>query len=720
LIVLAVAAVAVVTAPSVSQGRYAQLCDAILRNDRAALTAILARDFRSVDASGKVYARATFVSDLTDAGPIAFKRCAYDVISRHAVKDGERDRAILTYKGTYTAQGSAQPFTALAETENSWVWRAGRWQLRTQQTFRLKQWVGGVSLPTETYVPPLSPAERAAVIADVRTYARPLRSAYPGTGDADLAPVLRAAGDARVVAMGEGSHGTSEFFALKDRVFRYLVERGGVTVFAQETNWSDGANIEQYLQTGKGNLRDLLAATFAVWNNQETFDLLQWMRAYDVAHPHALHFFGIDMQFPKEAAERVVEFYKKYEPENAKRVAEDEACVEVPFMTLYKTAGAAAKCVAPTHEAFQTIASDARLEQTAGHDAYLDAYHAAEVAQEAPRMWAAQGLPRQAGERDAAMAHNVEWMLGSLYPRARVFLWAHNAHVGVGVESWKSMGTYLRKSLGSNYFAIGQTFDHGDLSIQRSSAYVPSSIGNGSEVIFRQAGISPFFLNFADLPPESAISKWLAEPRGIREIGAVWKASDVPDDEPAFRLPIAFDAITFVDAAHAAHSFDLEVHRSVAFPGTASGWASTVRWTFRTFAADDANGGAQILPDGKPALYLAATPAESNLSAWIDTHVAAAAYRGKTIRLRGMLATSSVTIGSSMSVGAYGSEIGKPLTAVARDPAPAMTGTNPWTPVDITFAVPQNAETIDVQFLLKGAGTAWVSDLSLSNAVGTK
>ncbi len=718
-----VLAAALVAPPAVKQERYSELCAATVAGDRPALKAVLAPDFESTDASGNVEGRAAYISDMADAGPVSMKRCSYSVTSRQKSGDDERDRTIWRLDGTFKDGNVVQPFTAIAQTEERWIRQDGRWLLRSQVSFTLKQWVAGKVLPTQTYVPPPTPAQRAAIVADLRAYGHPLRTAYPGGKDGDVAPILRAAGSARVIAMGEGTHGTSEFFALKDRVFRYAVEHGGVTVFAQETNWSDGENIEQYLQTGKGNLRDLLGATFAVWDNRETLALLEWMRAYNVTHPHALHFFGIDMQSPKDAADLVTAFYKQYDPANAARVAGAEGCIAAPFTTFYKSPSIAAKCVAPTHMVFQTLAGDAaRLERAAGQTAYLNAYHAADVAQQAAAMWGQPALVKQTAARDEAMARNVEWMLSTRYPRARAFLWAHNGHVGVGAEPWTSMGTYLRAALRSNYFVIGQTFDHGDVSLQTNPpAYVKPGRGNASEVVLRQAGVSPFFLNFADVPPRSALAQWLAQPHGIREIGAVWKASDLENaGEWEVRLPRAYDAITFVTDAHAAHSFDLAVHREVAFPSAASGWASTVPWTFRSYVADHANGGAQVLANGKPALYLAATPDESHLAAWLETRIDATAYRGKSVRLRGMLATNGVTTGSSMSIGAYGKETQSPLTTVARGPAPALVGTNAWTPVDVTFDVPKDAQTIDIQFLLNGSGTAWLSDLSLSNEVSAK
>ncbi|MFI5531790.1 erythromycin esterase family protein [Kitasatospora sp. NPDC051853] len=61
--------------------------------------------------------------------------------------------------------------------------------------------------------------------------AQPLRTTDPTGGTADLRPFGRMVGDARVVALGEASHSSHEFFTLKHRVLRYLVEEKGFRAF---------------------------------------------------------------------------------------------------------------------------------------------------------------------------------------------------------------------------------------------------------------------------------------------------------------------------------------------------------------------------------------------------------------------------------------------------------------------------------------------------------
>jgi erythromycin esterase-like protein len=135
-----------------------------------------------------------------------------------------------------------------------------------------------------------------AVRSQLSSLAWPIRNATPDGNLDDLEPLGEAIKDARIVGMGEATHGTSEFFSIKDRILRYLVERKGFSVLAMEMPPKDGIAIDDYVSGGKGNVRDLLANTFPVWDNQEVADLIEWMRSYNAAAgSHSkLHFVGID------------------------------------------------------------------------------------------------------------------------------------------------------------------------------------------------------------------------------------------------------------------------------------------------------------------------------------------------------------------------------------------------------------------------------------------
>ncbi|MFC7966672.1 erythromycin esterase family protein [Streptomyces cinereoruber] len=132
--------------------------------------------------------------------------------------------------------------------------------------------------------------------------ARPLRTTEPHDGLADLRPFGRMVGDAPVVGLGEATHSSHEFFTVKQRVLRHLVEEKGFRAFALEAPWSTRLRLDACLLRGEGDLKRItdeeFRGTCRWWNNAEYRDLLQWIRAYNVEHPeNPVRFIGDDNGF---------------------------------------------------------------------------------------------------------------------------------------------------------------------------------------------------------------------------------------------------------------------------------------------------------------------------------------------------------------------------------------------------------------------------------------
>jgi erythromycin esterase len=394
-------------------------------------------------------------------------------------------------------------------------------------------------------------SESGSLVEELRHYANPLASAYPHDTEADLAPVLRAIGSAKIIAMGEATHGTGDFFAMKGRVFRYLAEHDGVRVMAMEANWADGLAIDDYLQTGNGNLRNILRQT---WNYQEVLELLQWMRQYNEVHPHALHFVGMDMQQPDTFIPYILSFYRAVDPNKVDAITQELTCINKPTMALFsKGLSNANQCIDNTRAVVQQLIDAGPGQGTENRGAYLTAFHAAELTEEAAIEYSKSDIEEKAAARDLAMAHNVEWLSATVYPSSKLFIWAHNDHVAVGLEGWPSMGTVLREAYGADYFVIGQTFDHGMVAqAQMPAADISPAAPGTSEAIFREAGLPIFFLNFRTGPRNAALGRWLALPQLIRSLGGAPITATDAQTEMETVLSRAFDALIFVYEARPA------------------------------------------------------------------------------------------------------------------------------------------------------------------------
>lgn len=112
---------------------------------------------------------------------------------------------------------------------------------------------------------------------------------------AQLKPLLNDLGKARIVGLGEGTHGTSEFQTLRTWISRYLCEERGFSVICLENSYGCCAELNEYLQTGEGDLDTLMRGQLlGMWQNQEIKEWLQWIRQYNQTHASKIHIAGMD------------------------------------------------------------------------------------------------------------------------------------------------------------------------------------------------------------------------------------------------------------------------------------------------------------------------------------------------------------------------------------------------------------------------------------------
>src|SRR5262249_25355079 len=118
------------------------------------------------------------------------------------------------------------------------------------------------------------------VVAWIRNNALPLATAEPRTPFHDLAPLRARLAEARVVGLGESTHGTREFFQLKHRFIEYCVSQLGFTVIAFEANYGTMLAVNDYVLGGNGDVRSAAAGLgFQVWDTQEVTALIECVRA---------------------------------------------------------------------------------------------------------------------------------------------------------------------------------------------------------------------------------------------------------------------------------------------------------------------------------------------------------------------------------------------------------------------------------------------------------
>lgn len=289
-----------------------------------------------------------------------------------------------------------------------------------------------------------------AILADLNTlYARPFDPVDPATPDLQLDRLVEYLGAAELVGLGESTHGTAEFFQMKDQLFRALVTQQDFRSIIFELPWGHALTVNDFVTKGIGTANSTVNETyFWVYDTQEVRDLAQWMRDYNLAHPDTPIFFvGCDSQGPNFRLERRIlnNFLWVAQPDSLDAVDQYYQLLPGNNLEQYRTA------TNSTHEA--------NIAGTAAVVDYFEANRAElvaattlleyEIAAMAARVIQQREQLYRTGDfgslRDAHMAENARRWQQILGKSA---IWAHNFHV---MNLSGTMGEVLRLSYGDDY-----------------------------------------------------------------------------------------------------------------------------------------------------------------------------------------------------------------------------------------------------------------------------
>jgi erythromycin esterase-like protein len=151
----------------------------------------------------------------------------------------------------------------------------------------------------------------------------PFASAAAGSGLEDLEPLRELIGDARIVALGEGTHGTREYFQMKHRLVEFLTTQMGFTIFSIEASTPEAYEVSDFVVRGEGDPQRLIGGMyFWTWNTEEVLEMVRWMRELNQSDGGHIEFTGFDMQTPDVAMQVVQDFLSRVSPEQAAEVGQ--------------------------------------------------------------------------------------------------------------------------------------------------------------------------------------------------------------------------------------------------------------------------------------------------------------------------------------------------------------------------------------------------------------
>jgi erythromycin esterase len=405
-----------------------------------------------------------------------------------------------------------------------------------------------------------------AAIDWIRRNASGLVTDDPAAPLTDLAPLRDLVGSARMVALGEATHGTREFFRMKHRVFRYLVSTLRFTHFAIEASLPEALAVDRYVQTGIGDPDALVKGMyFWTWSTEEVVDLVRWMRSWNASGgTPGVRFVGFDMQFPGVAIDSVVSFTRRMDVADGNLVGSHYSCLASYRNTPTRLSARIAQYLALTQEVKDAcrnalLAVEALLTARAGDWGPSAGIESVQLAQRLARVvsqWEAFArvtAPFDTYARDESMAENAAWWLETAPVGSRVMLWAHNGHVS-RARRW--MGEHLHRRLGGDYLPVALTFSQGTFNAMSPvgslfAHTIPASEPNSLEALFGATGSSRLLLDTRRIShpgaPIGAIEHTL-----LRSIGAVFsQTASSTQYLTTVLLPDDFDIVIWFESATA-------------------------------------------------------------------------------------------------------------------------------------------------------------------------
>jgi len=408
---------------------------------------------------------------------------------------------------------------------------------------------------------PYFPDPTAEQVQWIQANAIPFTGLDPDADFTELMPLKNIIGNAHIVGLGEGTHGTSEFWRMKTRLLSFLVQEMGFTYLAMEASMPDAARLNDYVQTGIGDPKELLKGMdYFNWNMQEILDMIEWMRQYNASGKGHVEYIGLDLNMANTAMENVTGFVRKADPGLLASVNSSYAVV-CPLPLPYN--GYSTNLSA--YQAAQTAAQSVVDQLQANRARYLLTMSAKEVDWAIQNATVALQAVRNAIDtmnnngmmlRDAEMAANAEWIAAHAPPGSRIVLWAHNVHI---YKEPGAMGGILDQDFGPDYVALGTAFHSGSYFASTSTGSqltvgdLPAldSFPGCAEYFFHQTGTPQQILDLGLANSNDPASSWLLGGLEFRSIGYL-ETDGLREFLPTSRLTRDFDALVFFDQTTAA------------------------------------------------------------------------------------------------------------------------------------------------------------------------
>ena len=391
--------------------------------------------------------------------------------------------------------------------------------------------------------------------------------------------------DARVVLLGEASHGTSEFYRARAAISRRLIAHHGFNIVAAEADWPDAATVDRHVRHRpwrEGELSAFERFPTWMWRNREFDAFVRWMRQHNEQRPYErmCGFYGLDLYNLSASMRAVIDFLEEKDPELARLAHRRYGCLD-PWAenpALYGRNALIegyARCEVGVVQMLKDLLQkqiDCFAEEC---DEWLDAAANARLVKDAEAYYRVMyhGSAESWNLRDSHMFDTLNMILDAKGSGSKAIVWAHNSHIGnakftdMGMHRDElNIGQLAKDRFGHDARLIGFGTHSGtvaaadDWDEPMKIKKVQPSLPESYERICHESEVPKFLLDLREGKRDERLAGELMEPRLERFIGVIYR----PETERWSHysqaiLPKQFDGYVWFDESEAVSPLPAEL-----------------------------------------------------------------------------------------------------------------------------------------------------------------
>jgi len=396
---------------------------------------------------------------------------------------------------------------------------------------------------------------------------------------ANLDGLLERIGDSRLVLLGEASHGTAEFYDMRARITRELIEKKDFNIIAAEADWPDASVIDHFVR-GSGKPPIIQSRPFGgfpswMWANHSILNFMRWLKDHNRQFDSAkdtVGFYGLDLYNLYGSIEAVLAYLQDVEPRMAVAARWQYGCLmpwanDPSTYSDYMQDRRHRGCKYEVHSVWRDLLTRHGLYRQLDEERYFNAMQNAQLIITGERYYRIKhhGIDNTWNLRDQSMFDTLLAIMNHRGPKSKTVVWAHNSHLGdaratdMSAAGEINLGQRVREAFGNSAYLIGFGTDHGTVAAAKEWGGpmevmpVPPGHKESYEGLFHKVKADNFLLPLRH-PKQAIVRRKLLIGRLQRGIGTTYGPK--PESEMKYHysyasLPLQFDEYIWFDETRA-------------------------------------------------------------------------------------------------------------------------------------------------------------------------